>query len=282
MGWRNRPTYIHKWPDGVNVTMFLDESGDSYLKSIKKKILRKETINENDKFFTITGCVIKKEDFTSARDGIINLKKKYWEDGKFNYDGKRVKRVCFHSYEIRGRKGAFSEKVVDYSNFITDLSIYMENLPTVIFTSTINKEKFCLKYPEPTHPYSLCLDFILERFVKFYLKHSETGIIILEARGKAEDRFILDHIKNLIDNGTKYVDASHFKKIKGVYFNPKWCMKSLEQKSYFGLECSDLYSYPVYKYSKLNKKDKAFLSIENKIYGYPNYDGRGYKIFPKA
>ena len=31
----------------------------------------------------------------------------------------------------------------------------------------------------------------------------------------------------------------------------------------------------------LNKKDLAFECIEEKIYGYPNFEGKGIKIFPE-
>lgn len=280
MGWRNRPTYIEKWPKDTDAIMFIDENGDASLKNIKEKISNEKLIDNNERFFTITGCVIKKKDFISIRNDIIALKNKYWEDGKFNYNNKKVKRVCFHSSEIRGRKGPFSDKVIDYDNFINDLTNFMNNLPVTVFSSTIDKEKHCMKYTDPVHPYNLCLDFILERFVKYYLKWHEKGIIILEARGKAEDEFILNHIKKTISLGTYFVDRSYFQKINGVYFNPKWCKKNDEQLSYFGLECSDVLSYPIHKYAKFDKKDKAFQTLENKIYGFPNYHGYGLKFFP--
>lgn len=279
MGWRNRPTYIEKWPKQIDAIMFIDENGDPSLKNIKKKIIRGKNIDINEKIFTVTGCVISKNDFLKIRKDIISLKNSYWEDGKFIYN-RKLKRVCFHSSEVRGRKGPFSNKVINYDSFITDLSSFMNDLPVTIFSSTIDKEKHCKKYSTPLHPYHLCLDFILERFAKYYLTHNEKGVIVIEARGKKEDRFILDHIKKVIDNGTRFVGEAYFKKIKGVFFNPKWCKKSNEQLSYFGLECADLYSYPIYKHIKFKTKDKPFEILEKKIQGYPNYYGRGMKVFP--
>ncbi|CBH20241.1 conserved protein of unknown function [Acetoanaerobium sticklandii] len=280
MGWRNRPTYIEKWPKHTDVIMFIDENGESSLKNIQKKIKKGSKIDINEKIFTITGCVINKKNFLEVRENIISLKDKYWDEGKFNYNNIKIKRVCFHSNEVRGRKGPFSDKVIDYNNFICDLSGFMENLPATIFSSTIDKEEHCKKYITPLHPYNLCLDFVLERFVKYYLKPNEYGVIVLEARGAGEDRFVLNHIKEVIDKGTRCVNDSYFKKIKGVYFNPKWCKKHQEQLSYFGLECADLYSYPIHKHIKFNTKDKPFEILEKKIYGYPNYSGYGLKVFP--
>ena len=67
-------------------------------------------------------------------------------------------------------------------------------------------------------------------------------------------------------------------KIDGVYFNPKW--NEEYSSTYVGLEITDLFSYPIHKYVKRNTKDKAFLTFEDKIVGYPNYKNKGIKTFP--
>lgn len=224
-----------------------------------------------------------KDDFLRIRDNITYLKNSYWEDGKFLYKEKgsdRLKRVCFHSNEIRGQKGPFSKNIIDYEPFIIELSNFMRDLPITILSSTLDKYRHCVKYSNPLHPYKLCLEFILERFVKYYLEGNKTGCIVLEARGKKEDMEILEHIKHIIDHGTNYVSSNYFSKIMSVYFNPKWCKSYNDQLSFFGLEIADLCSYPIHKYCKLNKKDPAFETIEDKIYCYPDYFGKGIKIFP--
>lgn len=281
--WRNRPTFIDDLPTDIKYIMFIDENGDPNLKSIERSFLHSYSVRDEDKYFTVTGCVIEREQYKKISNDMLNIKKKYWPDGKYLYgEGKKqkLKRVCFHSYEIRNFKGPFSKGIINYNSFINDISNYMSNLPITIFSSSINKEKHWIHYYSPHHPYSLCLDFVLERFVKFYLPANEYGIIILEARGKKEDRNILNHIKNTIDYGTAYVNSSFFKKIKGVYFNTKWEKTSNEQKTCAGLEIADLCSYPIYKYCRSNEKDLAFQTIEKKIYCYPDYIGKGIKIFP--
>lgn len=280
MSWRNRPTYKSKWPDGIDVIMFVDENGDSSIKNIKKNLKNGKPIEENNKYFTTTGCVVRKEHFVQAKNDIIKLKENHWENGLYNYKGK-LKRVCFHSHEIRKGKDAFNSDVIDKSKFIIDISDYMLNLNIDIFSATLDKESHCRKYIDPDNPYDLCMNFILERFVKYYLDDNEKAIIILEARGQKEDSNLLSHIKKLIDNGTRYVSKDYFKKIKGVYFNPKWCKESDGKKSYFGLEIADLVSYPIHKYNTRENKDRAFECIENKIYGFPKYKGKGIKKFPK-
>ena len=103
---------------------------------------------------------------------------------------------------------------------------------------------------------------------------------MLEARGKDEDKELLDHISKVINTtGTKKISSKELKsKIDGVYFNPKW--NEEYSSTYIGLEITDLFSYPIHKYIKRNTKDKAFLIFEDKIVGYPNYKNKGIKIFP--
>lgn len=280
MGWRNRPTFKDYLPTNINYVMFIDENGDTSFKHIKKCIKDDKEVSINEKFFTVTGCIVEKDNLKVIKDNITELKKSYWNDGLYMYKGKDEKRVCFHSSEIRGEKGPFSKNEINRNSFLNDLTNFMEKLDISILSSSIDKEKHYKRYSDPYHPYSLCLKFILERFVKYYIDRDKTGIIILESRGKKEDKYILEYIKDIMDKGTEYVSSSEFKKIKGVYFNPKWCSKSGNKKSYFGLEITDLISHPIHKYCSTKEKIRPYISIENKIYGYPRYLGRGIKIFP--
>lgn len=278
MGWRNRPKYIENCPQNVDYIMFIDENGDSDLKHVincKNKSLTPDTANV---YFTISGVIINKDNLNSIKENINELKNKYWYEGIHKY-GNNNKKVCFHSREIRRREGPFKD--IKYDAFINDLSKFMENIPCSIISSTINKFEHVKKYDNPTEPYDLCLIFILERLVKYYLSDDDSSIIILESRGKKEDKKILEYMKRLLDNGTEYVSKDLFKKIKGIYFNSKWQHCSQNKKTYFGLEIADLYSYPIHKYCKGLGKDRAFKCLEKKIYKYPKYDGCGIKKFPK-
>lgn len=282
MGWRNRPKFIDYCPNNIDYIMFIDENGDSNLKYVKKSILNNQSLDENNIYFTVTGVIIKSEDLKVIKDKIMEIKCKYWDNGYYKYDGIHKKRVCFHSREIRREKKPFSKNIINIKDFIQDLSNFLDYVPCNIISSTINKEKHYRSYYDNSeHPYNLSLNFVLERFVKYYLNDNETAIIILECRGKKEDREILNFIKNTIDFGTTYVSAKYFKKIKGVYFNSKWQESSNCLKSYFGLEIADLYSYPIHKYCRTGIKDKPFKILEKKLYKYPDYIGCGLKMFPK-
>ena len=56
------------------------------------------------------------------------LKNKYWENGMF-YDSKlkHKKAVCFHSRDIRKHNNCFNDSIINYIEFMTDLTNTMKN-----------------------------------------------------------------------------------------------------------------------------------------------------------
>lgn len=277
MGWRNRPKFIDYCPPNIDYVFFIDENGTGEINYIQKNINK---FKQSKEILTITGVAIKAKDLNYIKQQILNLKIKYWPPyGYYSYKN-QPKRVCFHSREIRHQEGPFSQKIINYNAFIQDLSNTISNLPIQIFSSSIDKVAHVKKYVTPIHPYNLSLNFIIERFVKYFLHNNQKAIIVIEAQGKKEDNFKLKYLKDFVDNGSDYVTREDLSKIKGIYFNEKWSKKANCLKSYFGLEIADLCSYPIHKYIKYGVKDPAYKCIENKIYGYPSYMGKGLKIFP--
>lgn len=276
--WRNRPTTIDYIPKNVDVIISIDESGNSNLKCALKSKKQGSPCPDSEKYFTVTACAIAMKDFIQARDMVMTLKNKHWDNALFEYHGNK-KRVCFHSREIRGKKDAFNPEIIDYDLFIQDLSNMMKDIPIRLYASNIDKEKHVKQYFAPMQPYDLCMNFVLERIMR-NIKPGKSCIIVLESRGLKEDKDLLDQIKRLIDHGNNYYNAESFKKIKGVYFNPKWCQLANDQMSYWELELADLCAYPISKFFKYGTKDPAFQAIENKFAGYPAYIGKGFKAFP--
>ena len=278
--WKLEPTTIEQWDEKSTHVAFFDENGDSDMKYIVKCYHKGVKIDDFSKHFGLSSVLIRLEDFEKIRNDIINLKNKYWPpNGCYQYKT-GLKKVCFHSREIRKQAEAFSKNVIGGTNFMSDLNDFMESLPISITYSFIDKEKHYEIYKNYAQsPYVLAVSFILERLVTKQLKDTDRVIIILESRGKKEDDKLLKHIMYILDHGTYYVSAGQFKKISGVYFNPKRMPKD-DKKSYFGLEIADLCGYPIFKYCRNGTKDKAFKIIEPKIYSFPNIMGRGLKIFP--
>lgn len=278
--WYDKPTKILSMKKDVDYVMCIDENGSSSnLTYVLKQISNEKEISEDDKYFTITGCIFTKEEYMDSKKIIKSLKNKYWDNGMF-YDCKlkREKCVCFHSRDIRKHDNCFNDSVINYNEFMIDLTDTMKNIKCKIISISVNLYDY-LKKGYTHNVYNVAFDFLLERYI-YVTNNNKKGVIMLEARGNDEDNELLEHISKVINKtGTKKISSKELKsKIDGVYFNPKW--NEEYSSTYVELEITDLFSYPIHKYVKRNTKDKAFLTFEDKIVGYPDFKNKGIKTFP--
>lgn len=275
--WTNKPTKIKNWEKNIDYVMFVDENGNSDIKDILKCISKSQEIDINNKFFTVTGVIFTKQQYSIAKDKLNKLKLKYWKNGTYIYNDE-YRKVCFHSREIRRKTGAFDKNLINYDNFIVELSELIDSLDYKIISTTIDKEKYILKHYQ-FNVYNTAMCFLLQRYI-YVMKNNCKGLIMLEARGKDEDYLLLNEMKHIIfETGIKKISSNELKeKIAGIYFNPKWSNRY--DNTFSGLEIADLSSYPIHKFIRNGNKDKSFLTIENKIDKYPDYINKGIKIFP--
>lgn len=221
--WYYKPTKIVTMDKKIDYIMCIDENGsNSNLIHVLKQIKNKKNILDDDRYFTITGCIFTKKSYMDSEKIIKKLKSKYWEQGVYYDEKTNIKRmVCFHSRDIRKCNNCFSNNIIDYDNFIVDLSNTMKMINCRIVSITIDLFDYIKK--GYTHDvYNVSFDLLLERYIYTTNNHKK-GIILLESRGKKEDNILLQHISKVINiSGTKTISSNELKnKIKGVYFNPK-------------------------------------------------------------
>lgn len=257
--------------------MFIDENGNSDIKNILKCLSKHENVDENDKYFTVTGCIFAKQNYKIAKDKINNLKNKFWNNGTYIYKNQERK-VCFHSREIKRRTTPFDNKLIDYNEFMISISNLIKELNYKIISVSIDKETYLLKHYH-YNIYNTAMCFLIQRYV-YFMPSNLKGLIMLEARGKDEDYILLNEMKHIIfETGIKNISSDELQqKIAGIYFNPKW--NTSYNDTFSGLEIADLSSYPIHKFIRNNNKDMAFEILETKIDKFPNYMNKGIKIFP--
>ena len=279
------PNMTDVWGTGNDYIMFIDENNSvSSINIVKKKIINNEEITPNENIFTVTGCIFTHDNYYEATAKFKKLKKKYWNDGLY-FDKKKQKMcpVCFHSEDIRGKKKAFHNTVLDaekYNKFIIDLDKILKTCNYKIISINIDLKNYLLNpYNIETNVYKVAFNFIIERFIYNMRSHSK-GAIIFEARGKREDKILLEHIDTIINHkGTEFISNDELsKKINGVYFNRKISSRGT---AYTGLEIADLSSYPIHRYIKFETIGKDLETIKLKIVGYPRCLGKGLKLYPK-
>lgn len=266
--WKLAPTSLdNKVIDGVDNIIAIDETGTPTLKNIS------DATPISKIWFGITGIIIDKTTINSIAKDMLNLKKKYWQNG--NYNGQRV---VFHSRNIRKKEGAFNPKLIDYSEFRSDLNKVISSLPIQVVGSLINKKDHVKKYLYPYPVYSLSLEFLIERASYRLNWLGESTVLLLESRGWREDCALLKQIISILENGSRYVSSNNFECIKGIYFAKKRTSNRL--KSYWPLELSDMISYRIYRTKTEGKGIENFNSIEKYFINYPDYRNKGLKFFP--
>lgn len=267
--WRESPTKIDyiKVDGDIDYILAMDENGTPDLKGM----IDEQSIHKI--WFTVTGILVGLEDYHDIQNSLISLKDKYWEDSLY-----KDKRVVFHSRDIRKSTGPFSQRNINYDDFIVDLKDFLKDMPYEILSANINKKELCKRYISPYDPYNLGLEFVIERFCMLLRNKRKNGIILIESRGEKEDTKLLIRLVHILKNGNEYFSSSELKRLKGIYFNPKRTKDSA--KSYWLLEIADLISYPIHKHMKTSDKNPDFEMIKEKIYHYPNHIGRGLKEFP--
>jgi len=263
--WNEGPCRIDTL-ENVDCIFSIDENGNSTLKNA-------HLFDDNNKLFTITGVYIETEYNNLIRDQLMEIKNKYWEDGLF-----QGKRVVFHSKEIRKKQGPFNPKLINYIDFKNKLNDFLSGLPVKMYSATIDKFEHNNRYINPYPVYELGVEFIIERFCFDLRRKNKQGVVLLESRGFKEDCLVLSKLKNLLESGNDYNSEDNFSCISGVYFNPK--RTSDGRQSYWPLEISDILSYRIHRFIRTGIEDEDFVCIKDKIFGYPDFEGKGLKIFP--
>lgn len=241
---------------------YLDETGDHGL----------DFIDKNFPLFLLCGCLIREDHLRILEKEVQDFKCKYFKTDK----------VILHSRDIRKCQGAF-QILFDLdlkARFYKELDLIIEKATFQIIGAGIHKEEHVKRYGLGARdPYALSLSFIIERLV-FCLDKMDTGAtveIVVEERGRKEDRMLLSHFNSTMDKGTYYVSSERLKKriAKFEYY--------AKMDNVTGLQIADLCAYPLARsilYPEIPYM--PFDIIRSKIYCNEKgeYMGWGLKIFP--
>jgi hypothetical protein len=240
--------------------LFIDESGDHGL------------VNLDPDFpvFLLCGIILSDENYQKTRDSINTLKRKFWNN----------KEVILHSRDIRKCNKEFQILFDDEvkKQFYLGLNEIIQDSKYRIIASAIDKQKYIKTYGKLSNDvYELSLSFIIERaiFCLDEVNNSEKQLeIVIEKRGKKEDKKLEEHFQRLLSRGTGYVSAERLKEV-----NIKIVFKD-KKENINGLQLTDLVAYPIARYVIEPKRaNPAFEVLSKKIY---NRNGirYGLKKFP--
>jgi hypothetical protein len=243
-----------------NYFLFLDESGDHGLVNI----------DPGFPVFVLCGILISEDSYIIMNKKAQQIKSEFWGD----------KIVIFHSRDIRKCEKEFSI-LFDLelkSRFLKQINGLVEGSNYSIISTAIDKIKYIQKYGRLSDDvYEIALSLIIERAV-FFLddikENSKSLKIVIEKRGKLEDKKLNEHFQRLKSRGTGYVQSQRLlsNQIEIVFKNKK------ENEN--GLQLADLIAYPIARYVlEPERANPAFDIFAEKFYSKRG-KRYGLKVFP--
>lgn len=244
----------------MNYYLFIDETGDHGL----------TTLNPDFPLFLLCGALIAEEEYEKIKVSFNAIKTNLWGN----------KSVIFHSRDIRKCDKEFSV-LFDLEKkkwFYENLNAAIASHNYTIIASAIQKDNYIKKFGKlSTDVYELALSFIIERAI-FYLDavgdKTKKLFIIIEKRGKKEDKKLDEHFQRLLSRGTGFVSAERLKNYGlSIHFKTK-------KENINGLQLADLVAYPIARnVIEPNRANPAFNIVRQKIYS-KNGKRYGLKIYP--
>ncbi len=241
-----------------NFIIYVDESGDHSL----------ESINPEYPLFVLTFCLATKADYRAQIAPEVAGFKHRW----FGHEA-----VILHAHEIRKEKGDFKflfDRAVR-ERFLDDLTALMDRLPYTLIASAIDKVRLNHQYADPDNPYSIGMQFCLERAF-FYLREQgeadKLTHVLVESRGRKEDADLELVFRRICDGANAF---GHRLPFEVVFVDKKQNLP--------GLQLADLVCHPIGRHLlKPGQKNRAYEVVEKKFRrsGGGKLEGYGLKTFP--
>ncbi len=249
-------------PSKTKYYLYIDECGDHNL----------EKYDHNFPIFTLCGILVPEKNLNALNSAFERLKIKVFG----------TKEVVIHSVALRKWRDEFKvlrdpELRKAFLQGITD--ILMQQDVYVIFSCSILKEqlnKFCIR-GEENDVYGLSLSYLIERSIFCVDNRGEENpqiAVIVEQRGRKEDKRLLDYYNGLRNNGTKWVKSERMRnRVAAFRFKAK-------KDNIIGLQIADLIAYPITTFLLYpDRANPAYESFKHNIF---SDNGRllGQKIIP--
>ncbi len=233
--------------------IFADESGDHGTASV----------NPENPIFVLVFCIFRKFEYISlVKRAISKFKMDFWGHDL----------VVLHNREIRKSTGEFSSLFNERKReiFLQALNEVIGDIPFSIAATAIDKRCFSQE-TQANNPYFWALRSCLEQLLGFLTieqQLSRQTHIIVESRGAPEDKDLrLAFNRFAVD---MFPDSNAF--------NLRFASK---QTNSSGLQIADLVAHPIARHIiKRNQLNKAFDVLKEKLLGFPEYEGKGLKLYP--
>lgn len=243
--------------------LFVDECGDPFL----------DIIDENFPIFTLCGVIVSRSQLEALEAKVSALKAHFWGE----------KEIVLHSRDIRKHQRGFEilldpEIKRDFYERVN--AILGEKGAFTIVSCSIRKASFIEKNGKDDDIYGIALSRVIERSIFFLDEVSEdkgTDLsIIMEMRGKREDRELASYYESFRSAGTKWLTPARL----NAHLS-KFSFRS-KKSNLAGLQVADLVAYPITRYVlSPNVVNLAYDVLQVNIFTDKSRKRLGLKIIPK-
>jgi hypothetical protein len=238
--------------------VFVDESGDHGMAGI----------DPTYPMFVLAFCVFRKPEYIeTVCPAVQRLKFKHW-----GHDA-----VVLHEHDIRKPAGAYAflQNTTRRAEFIADVSGLMEAAPFTLFAAVIRKGDLSRAYAQPASPYTIALEFGLERLFEHLAALTQAEHlthVVVEKRGKREDAELELEFRRICDGAN-----SHKRRL------PFEMVLAAKESNAPGMQLADLVARPIgIKALRPAQPNRAYDLLENKFRRNLQGEIRGWglKSFP--
>lgn len=238
--------------------VFVDESGDHGMSGI----------DQTYPMFVLAFCIFRKEEYMdNVCPAVQQLKFKHW-----GHDA-----VVLHEHDVRKPSGAYSflQNETRRREFLDDLNGLMEAAPFKLIAVVIRKAGLGQQYHAPENPYSIALEFGLERLFNYLEELGQADRlthVVVERRGKREDAELELEFRRICDGANFHNRHLPFE----IVMAPK-------NSNAPGMQLADLVARPIgIKSLRPAQANRAYDILEAKFRRgpYGQIDGWGLKSFP--
>jgi len=198
--------------------------------------------DDNHRFLSLTGVIAEQQyaDQVIAPE-LADLKARY-------FGGPRAGvAVVLHRADMINRRPPFEALRVPAmaQAFDAELLSALSRWDYTVITVLIDKREHCRRYQVwQYHPYHYCLAALLERYVNYLETKNDVGDVVIECRGKREDRKLQREYGRFHRVGTSFCKAARF--------NKHLCSKALTMRRKCedipGLQVADVIAHPSYRH----------------------------------
>lgn len=206
--------------------------------------------------FLLCGVLIREEDYETVRQLMNVLKYSIWGN----------KDVIFHSRNIRKCEKEF-QKLFDLDlkrQFYGELNKIVASSIYTVIAFAIRKDRFIEQFGKLQNDvYEIAISFVIEQAIMALKKSREarTLSVVIEKRGRKEDKQLDDHFERLLGKGTARLKAETI-----AMHNPTFTFKN-KKENINGLQLADLVAYPIARYViEPNRANPSFEILQPKIY----------------